>query len=52
MITDPNSSPLAFFAAELKRLRGMAEMTQEQLADATTYSPALVAAIETCRRIP
>ena len=27
-------------------------MTQEQLAEATTYSAALVAAIETCRRIP
>jgi transcriptional regulator with XRE-family HTH domain len=51
-MTDPGSSPLAFFAAELKRLRGAAGMTQEQLAEATTYSPALVAAIETCRRIP
>jgi transcriptional regulator with XRE-family HTH domain len=43
---------LAFLAAELKRLRGIVGMTQEQLAEATTYSPALVAAIETCRRIP
>lgn len=51
-MTDPGSSPLAFFAAELKRLRSIADMTQEQLAEATTYSPALVAAIETCRRIP
>jgi transcriptional regulator with XRE-family HTH domain len=51
-MTDSGSSPLAFFAAELKRLRGIAGMTQEQLAEATTYSPALVAAIETCRRIP
>lgn len=49
MNTDPTSSPLAFFAAEVKRLRGSAGMTQEQLARATQYSPATVAAIETCR---
>lgn len=52
MMTDPGSSPLAFFASELKRLRNIGGMTQEQLAEATTCSPALVAAIETCRRIP
>ena len=51
MNTEPSSSPLAFFAAEIKRLRGIADMTQEQLAKATTYSPATVAAIETCRLI-
>jgi transcriptional regulator with XRE-family HTH domain len=50
--TDPSSSPLAFFAAEVKRLRGIAGMTQEQLAAATDYSSATVAAIETCRLIP
>jgi len=49
--TEPSSSPLAFFAAEVKRLRGIADMTQEQLAKATTYSPATVAAIETCSLI-
>src|SRR6266516_1604316 len=49
---DPSSSPLAFFAAELKRLRGAAEMTQEALADAIVYSPSTVAAIETCRLMP
>jgi transcriptional regulator with XRE-family HTH domain len=47
----PSASPLAFFAAEMKRLRSIAGMTQEQLAEVTTYSPALVAAIETSRRI-
>ena len=52
MNTEPSSSPLAFFAAEVKRLRGIAGMTQEQLAKATIYSPASVAAIETCRLIP
>jgi transcriptional regulator with XRE-family HTH domain len=51
-MTDPDSSPLSFFAAEMKRLRGIAGLTQEQLAEATAFSPALVAAIETCRRIP
>ncbi len=51
-MTDPESSPLAFFAAEIKRLRGIAGMTQEQLAKATNFSAGLVAAIETCRRIP
>src|SRR5260370_34883198 len=50
--TDPGSSPLAFFAAEVKRLRGAIGMTQEQLAGATAYSSATVAAIETCRLIP
>jgi transcriptional regulator with XRE-family HTH domain len=51
-MTDPSVNPLAFYAAELRRLRGIAGMTQEQLAEATTWSPSLVAAVETCRRIP
>ncbi len=50
--TDPNSSPLAFFAAEVKRLRELAGITQEALAGETNYSPASIAAIETCRLIP
>jgi transcriptional regulator with XRE-family HTH domain len=45
-------SVFGFFAEELKRLRSISGMTQEQLAEATTYSASLVAAIETCRRIP
>lgn len=52
MNTNPNSSPVAFFAAEMKRLRGIAGMTQEQLANDADYSPATVAAIETCRLLP
>jgi transcriptional regulator with XRE-family HTH domain len=52
VITDPSSSPPAFFAAEIKQKRGIAGITQEQLARATSYSPASVAAIETCRLIP
>jgi DNA-binding XRE family transcriptional regulator len=50
--TNPNSSPVAFFAAEMKRLRGMAGMTQEQLANDAGYASATVAAIETCRLLP
>lgn len=52
MNADPGSSPLAFFADELKRLRGIAGTTQEQLAEAVNYAPSTVAAIETCRLIP
>lgn len=52
MNTNPNSSPVAFFAAEMKRLRGIAGMTQEQLANDADYSPATIAAIETCRLLP
>jgi transcriptional regulator with XRE-family HTH domain len=49
---DPRSSPLAFFAAEVKRLRSAAGMTQEQLANAINYAPSTVAALETCRLLP
>jgi transcriptional regulator with XRE-family HTH domain len=49
---DPNSSPLAFFGAELRRLRDKAGMTQASLAEATSYSLAAVSAFETARRIP
>jgi transcriptional regulator with XRE-family HTH domain len=50
--TEPSSSPLAFLATEVKRLREQAGMKQDELADHTGYSPATVAAIETCRVIP
>jgi len=49
---DPSSSPLAFFAAEVKRLRSSTGMTQEQLANDINYAPSTVAAIETCRLLP
>lgn len=49
---DPSSSPWAFFAGELKRLRGIAGLTQEAIADAAGYSPATIAAVETCRLLP
>ena len=51
-MTDASANPLAFFAAELRRLRAIACITQDQLAETTTYSSSLVAAVETCRRIP
>jgi transcriptional regulator with XRE-family HTH domain len=50
--SDPSASPVAFFAAELKRLRTGAGMKQEELAAAVQYSPSTVAAIETSRMIP
>ncbi len=52
MTADPSSSPLAFLAAEIKRLRELAGMTQEALASETGYAPATIAAIETGRLIP
>lgn len=52
MNTDPASSPVAFFAAEIKRVRAARGMTQEALAKATVYAPATIAAIETCRLLP
>jgi DNA-binding XRE family transcriptional regulator len=48
----PSSSPLAFFAAEVKRLRGNTGTTQERLAEAINYASSTVAAIETCRLLP
>jgi transcriptional regulator with XRE-family HTH domain len=52
MASDPNSSPLAFFGAELKRLRQRAGMTQSALAEQTNYALATVSAYETGTRIP
>ena len=52
MNANPNSSPVAFFAAEMKRLRGIAGLTQEQLANDAGYAPATIAAIETRRLLP
>lgn len=49
---EPSSNPLAFFAAEIKRLRAKHGITQEQLAKDTASATATVAAIEQCRRLP
>jgi transcriptional regulator with XRE-family HTH domain len=45
-------NPLAFFAAEMKRLRAKLSMTQEQLAEAAGYAPSTVAAIESKHLLP
>src|SRR5713226_6448851 len=52
MATDPYSSPLAYFAAELKRLRERAGVTQSDVAEATNYSLSTVSAYETGNLIP
>lgn len=52
MDLDPSSSPLAFFIGEVKRLRELAGMTQEQLAEAAGYAASTVAAIESSRLLP
>lgn len=50
--TDPYSSPLAFFGAELKRLREHAGMTQSDVAQQTNYALSTVSAYEIGTRIP
>ncbi len=52
MAVDPYSSPLAFFASELRRLRERAGITQQTLAEQTNYALPTVSAFETGRRIP
>ncbi len=49
---DPYSSPLAFFRAELKRLRERAGMTQTDIAKQTNYALSTVSAYENGTRIP
>ncbi|WP_248959014.1 helix-turn-helix domain-containing protein [Sphaerisporangium perillae] len=49
---DPSGSPLAFFAAELRRVREEAGLTQEQLGALINYSSAQVSAVENCKRNP
>jgi len=52
MALDSNSSALAFFGSELKRLRENAGLTQAVLAERTQYALATVSAYETAKRIP
>lgn len=52
MASDPYASPLAFFGAELKRLRERAGMTQGEVAKGTNYALSTVSAYETGRLIP
>lgn len=52
MGNDPNSSPLAFYGSELKRLRQRAGMTLAELAKKTNYALSTVSAYENGRLIP
>ncbi len=52
MSPDPNSSALAFFGSELRRLREIAGMTQAAVAQRTQFALATVSAYETGKRIP
>jgi transcriptional regulator with XRE-family HTH domain len=52
MASDPYSSPLAFFGAELKRLRERAGLTQTDVAKGSNYALSTVSAYETGRLIP
>lgn len=49
---DPAASVLAYFGAELRRLRAAAGISQEDLAQRISYSASLVGMIETARRAP
>lgn len=49
---EPASSVLAFFGAELRRLRSAAELSQEDLGQRVSYSGSLVGMVETARRAP
>src|ERR1017187_9501358 len=52
MDSDPYSSPLAYFRAELKRLRERSGMTQGEVAERTNYALSTVSAYETGRLVP
>lgn len=52
MSNDPNTSPLAFYGSELKRLRQRAGITQSEVAKRTNYALATVSAYENGTRIP
>ncbi|MGH3322068.1 MAG: helix-turn-helix domain-containing protein [Streptosporangiaceae bacterium] len=49
---DPSASALAFFGAELRRLRSAAGVSQEQLGEKVNYSADLISKIETAERMP
>jgi transcriptional regulator with XRE-family HTH domain len=49
---DPSSSVVAFFGAELRRLRSAVGISQEDLGQRISYSGSLVGMVETARRAP
>jgi transcriptional regulator with XRE-family HTH domain len=49
---DPYASPLAYFRAELKRLRERAGMSQSDVAKGTSYAISTVSAYERGTLIP
>ncbi len=49
---DPSSSVVAFFGAELRRLRSAAGVSQKDLGQRVCYSGSLVGMVETARRAP
>ncbi|WP_329092642.1 helix-turn-helix domain-containing protein [Streptosporangium sp. NBC_01469] len=49
---DGETSPLTFFASELRRLRDQAGLSQEQLAQQIAYSTGLVSMVERAKRNP
>lgn len=49
---DASSSVLAYFGAELRRLRTASDLTQEQLGIAVNYTASLVGMVETAKRSP
>jgi transcriptional regulator with XRE-family HTH domain len=49
---DPSASPLEFFGAELRLRRIAAGLSQDQLAERISFSPALVSKVETGDRAP
>ena len=49
---DAARSPIAFFGAELRRVRLAADLSQDQLGRKLSFSGDLVGKIETCERAP
>lgn len=49
---DASRNPLAFFGAELRRVRMAAGMSQEQLGQRINFSGDMVGKVETCERVP
>lgn len=49
---DPSASPLAYYGAELRRLREAAGMSQKQLGDCIFVTGSLIGMIECARRVP